>query len=79
MEYVEHENIIYRGEMSPEFGCIRVTDFILDGKWQPVTPRQRTDAAHGNVMTEEEAKAFEGEEWPADAPAAPKQAAPQKS
>lgn len=67
MEYRELENVIYRGERDRQLGA-RMTEFIVNGKWAPSTPRQITDArSFGTPMTEAEAKEFQGEGWPAEA------------
>jgi hypothetical protein len=70
--YIEHDNMIFRGEVSSVTKMPRMVEAIVNGKWQDVSSKTLMDAGfYGTEMTEEEAKAFQGKDWPADDPAAP--------
>jgi hypothetical protein len=60
-KYVEHENVIYRGE---EDGSIfLLTEMLVGGKWVPAWEGWKA-RAFGMPMSEAEARAFHGDGWP---------------
>lgn len=64
MIYFEKDNVIYRGP-DEKIGPV---EMLVGGKWVP--GYGCTDVrAEGSVMTEAEAREFQGEGWPADTPA----------
>lgn len=66
MEYREHDNVIYRGEMDPRKGP-RMHEKLVGGAWVKCQAGSGLKAnTFGAVMTEAEAKEFQGEGWPAD-------------
>jgi hypothetical protein len=70
MEYYEHNNLIFAGKKEPALGDrIRVGYYIVDGKWEDCSVKEGQDArTFGDHVTEEEARKFQGEGWPAAPP-----------
>jgi hypothetical protein len=69
--YIEYGNMIFRGEISPVTKMPRMVEAIVNGQWKAVSSKTLMDAGfYGQEMTEDEAKAFQGDDWPEAAPGA---------
>lgn len=65
--YIEHNNMIFRGEVSPITKRPEMTEAIIAGQWQPASSQTMMDAGfYGTKMSESQAKEFQGDGWPAD-------------
>jgi len=70
MLYIEHNNLIFRGEMFD--GSPDITAAIVNGKWQPVSSQTMMDAGfYGTKLSESEAKEFQGDGWPEESSQSP--------
>jgi hypothetical protein len=55
----------FRGKRSPVTTMPRMVEAIVGGQWKEVSAKTLMDAGfYGQEMSEEEAKAFQGEGWP---------------
>jgi hypothetical protein len=66
MYYVEHENLIWRRQ-AKGVGNFPMQEVLNAGKWAPARGESAMEAAQmGTEMSEEQAKEFAGDEWPAE-------------
>jgi hypothetical protein len=72
MEYYEHNNLIFAGKPAPALaGIVMVRYYIVEGQWKRCSVKEGQDArTFGDHVTEEEARKFQGEGWPTEAPPA---------
>lgn len=62
MRYSEFENVIYRGGQPG----MPLPEKAVGGQWVPSGDSAYDAMAMGSPVSEDEAKAFAGDEWPAD-------------
>lgn len=65
MKYYELDNAIYRGKDAPGTSAVVPNEVLAKGVWKG-TSRALAVRRDGTPLTEEEAKAFAGEDWPAE-------------
>jgi hypothetical protein len=64
--YFEKDGVIFRGKEYPG-EAPDVGEYIVNGQWKECSSKEGRDAyAWGNPMDEEEARKFQGKDWPAE-------------